>query len=275
VPYFVRTGATTFVPTEHVGGAWNVEEQHIAPAFGLMAHLVEADRDARRDDELVLARLSYDILGVLPMDECEVTVRVVRPGRTIELVEASLSHAGRVGVVLRAWLMTPGDTTAVAAGDLPAMPAPDEVPEWDPTAVWPGGFIAAARLRRAQERPGRARFWARTDVPLLDEPTSTTARAVGLFDIANGMTVRADPRDVLFPNLDLTAHLFRQPVEGWVGFDTTVTFGPTGQGLTSSVLHDEAGPIGTLAQVLTVRPGGQPLAGRSTRAARCAGARRQ
>jgi hypothetical protein len=255
VPYFVRTGATTFVPTEHVGGAWNVEEQHIAPAFGLMAHLVEVDRDERRDDELVLARLSYDILGVLPMDECEVSVRVVRPGRTIELVEAVLSHAGRSGVVLRAWLMAPGETAAVAGGDLPVMPPPAEVPEWDPTSVWPGGFIAAARLRRVQERPGRARFWARTDVPLLDEPTSAAARAIGLFDIANGMTVRARPGDVLFPNLDLTAHLFRQPVEGWVGFDTTVTFGPTGQGLTSSVLHDEAGPIGTLAQVLTVRPG--------------------
>jgi hypothetical protein len=255
VPYFVRTGATTFVPTEHVGGAWNVKEQHIAPAFGLMAHLVELDRDQRRDDELVLTRLSYDILGVLPMDECEVSVRLVRPGRTIELVEAVLSHAGRAGVVLRAWLMAPGETSAVAGGDLPAIPGPDELPEWDPTTVWPGGFIEAAHLRRDQERPGRARFWARTDVPLLDEPTSTTARTIGLFDIANGMTVRADPREMLFPNLDLTAHLFRQPVEGWVGFDTTVTFGPTGQGLTSSVLHDETGPIGTLAQILTVRPG--------------------
>lgn len=255
MPYFVRTGATTFRPTEHVGGAWNVEEQHIAPALGLMAHLVEADRDERRDDGLLLARLSYDILGVLPMDECEASLRVVRPGRTIELVEAVLSHGGRAGVVLRAWLMAASETSGVAGGDLPRMPAPDEVPTWDPTSVWPGGFIAAAQLRRQQERPGRARFWARTDVPLLDEPTSSTARAIGLVDIANGMTVRADPREVLFPNLDLTAHLFRQPEEGWVGFDTTVTFGPTGQGLTSSVLHDEHGPIGTLAQILTVRPG--------------------
>jgi hypothetical protein len=33
-----------------------------------------------------------------------------------------------------------------------------------------------------------------------------------------------------------------------------VSFGPTGQGLTSSVLHDAEGPFGTMAQVLTVRP---------------------
>jgi hypothetical protein len=67
------------------------------------------------------------------------------------------------------------------------------------------------------------------------------------------MTVRADPRQVAFPNVDLTAHLFRQPEPGWLGFDTTVSFGPTGLGLTSTVLHDEAGPIGTVAQTLTVR----------------------
>ena len=40
----------------------------------------------------------------------------------------------------------------------------------------------------------------------------------------------------------------------WLGFDTTVSFGPTGLGLTSSLLHDVAGPFGTMAQSLTVRP---------------------
>jgi hypothetical protein len=38
-----------------------------------------------------------------------------------------------------------------------------------------------------------------------------------------------------------------------VGFDTSVSFGATGLGLTSSVIHDQDGPVGTLAQTLTVR----------------------
>ena len=58
----------------------------------------------------------------------------------------------------------------------------------------------------------------------------------------------------MFPNLDLTVHLFRQPAGGWLGLDTTVSFGPAGQGLTSSVLHDEQGPLGSVQQTLTVRP---------------------
>lgn len=254
MPYFERTGETAWTPTDHVAGAWDVEEQHVSPALGLMAHLVEADRDRRRDDGLVLTRLSYDILGTLPMDEVTVDVHVRRPGRTIELVEAVLSHAGRPGVVLRAWLLGSGDTAAIAGTDLPRLPGPDAMEPWDPTSVWPGGFIGSVELRRTQQAPGRGAYWVRTDVPLLDEPVSATARAAGLLDIANGMTVRADPVEVAFPNLDLTAHLFRTPVVEWLGFDTTVSFGPSGHGLTSTVLHDEAGPVGTIAQSLTVRP---------------------
>lgn len=253
--YFRRTGPSTFTPTPHVGGAWRTDEQHIAPAMGLMAHAVELDRDARRSDDLTVSRLSYDILGVLPLEEVEIDVRVVRPGRTVELVEAVLTHAGRPAVLMRAWLLAGADTGEVVGTDLPRMPEPTAFEAWDPTTVWPGGFIASASVRRDHHGPGRGRFWASTPVRLLDEPTSATAAAMGLVDIANGMTVRADPLAVAFPNVDLTAHLLRAPQAGWLGFDTTVSFGPGGLGLTSSVLHDEHGPIGTLSQSLTVRPG--------------------
>ncbi|TYL45514.1 thioesterase family protein [Nocardioides sp. BGMRC 2183] len=252
--YFERIDEQTWAPTEHVGGAWNTAEQHIAPALGLLAHLIELDHAARRPHRLPLSRISYDILGTVPVEPCTTQVRVLRPGRTVELVEAALRHGGRDVVLARAWLVAAGDTADLAGTDLPALPDPDEFPAWPAAQVWPGGFIASAEVRRREVRPGRARFWVRTDVPLVDEAASSTAAMLGLADIANGMTVRADPRQVLFPNVDLTAHLFRQPEPGWVGFDTTVSFGPGGHGLTSSVVHDLQGPVGTVAQSLTVRP---------------------
>jgi hypothetical protein len=256
--YFERVGPASYVATRHTGGAWDPTTQHVGPALGLLAHAVEADRDLRRDDGLVIGRLSYDILGTMPVDPgqpVEAAVRVLRPGRTIELVEAALSHDGRDAVRLRAWLMRAADTTTLAGSSFEPMPPPDELPSWDPTTVWPGGFIASAEVRRRQEHPGRGRFWVRTAVPLLDDETvSDLARAAGLLDIANGMTVRVDPATAAFPNIDLTAHLFRAPSGDWTGFDTTVSLGPDAIGLTSSVLHDVQGPIGTLAQILTVRP---------------------
>jgi len=134
------------------------------------------------------------------------------------------------------------------------------MPEWNPSQMWPGGFIASTEVRRAEIEPGRAAFWARTAVPLLDgEAVSLTARAPVLLDIANGMAVRVDPREVAYPNLDLTAHFFAEPEGEWIGFDTAVSFGPTGIGLTHSIIHDQTGPIGAVSQILTVRPGASSI----------------
>lgn len=254
--YFERLGPSTFRPSQHVSGAWDESMQHIGPALGLLVHEVQLDLARRREDPMVLSRLTYELLGVVPMDPVDVHVEVIRAGRTIELVEATYGHGDRVGIRLRAWLQQPRDTAAIEGTGLDPIPAPEEMEPWDPTTLWRGGYLASARVQRLSDGPGRARYWVRTDVPLVDddEVVSPLARAVALFDIANGMAVRADPERVHFPNIDLTAHLIREPRGEWVGFDTRVSFGPGGVGLTSSTLHDEMGPLGTLAQSLTVRP---------------------
>lgn len=257
--YFRRRDATRFDATSAVQGAWNTSEQHIAPALGLLAHVLERDHAERHERPMGITRISFDILGVLPIDTVEVTTRVVRPGRTIELAEATLSHGGRPAVVARAWFTQDADTAAIAGSALPTLPAPDRVPEWDPATIWPGEFVTTVGIRRDQDEPGRARFWARPRVRLLEgEPVSATARLLALVDLANGMTPRVPPASTFFPNVELTAHVFRPPRDGWIGFDTTVSFGPHGHGLTHSILHDEDGPLGAVQQALTVRPRSAP-----------------
>ncbi|MDN4504806.1 thioesterase family protein [Dietzia maris] len=253
--YFDRLGPDRFRPTEHVSGAWDESTQHIGPALGLLVRSVEFDLAARRDDPMVVSRLSYELLGVVPMDIVDIRVEVVRPGRTIELVEATCGHGERTGIRLRAWLQQPRDTEAIAGAGFDPIPPPERMEPWDPTTIWRGGYLASVEVRRISDGPGRSRYWVRTGVPLLTgEDVSALARMAALFDIANGMAVRADPTSVHYPNIDLTAHLTRPPAGEWLGFDTRVTFGPGGLGLTSSVIHDEAGPLGTVAQSLTVRP---------------------
>ncbi|WP_414552944.1 acyl-CoA thioesterase domain-containing protein [Stenotrophomonas forensis] len=92
--FFERLSETCYLPTEHTGGAWNIREQHIAPAIGLLAHHLERDAEARGHGFLI-ARLSYDILGTIPIEAMEADVQVLRGGRTIELVEATLRHDDR------------------------------------------------------------------------------------------------------------------------------------------------------------------------------------
>jgi hypothetical protein len=255
VAYWRRTGAHTYEPTEHVGGAWDLQTQHIAPLLGLLAHEVEVDRDRRRSDGLLISRLSYDILGPLPLEEVETAVTVTRPGRSIELVEAVASQGGRPATVLRAWLLEPRDTGTLAATDLARIAPPEEMKPFEACELWPGGFIASLEIRRDLLAPGRGACWVRTPHPLVaEEEVSRFATVAGILDVTNGMAVRAEPAEVAFPNVDLTAHFFQQPADGWLGLDIDVSFGANGLGLTSSVIHDESGPIGTVAQTLTVRP---------------------
>ena len=253
--YFERESVRRFRPTPHVGGGWNPDEQHIAPAIGLLAHMIELDRDERREDDLVISRLSCDILGTIPLESVEIAVDVLRPGRTIELVEARLIHDGRNAALARAWLVRRHDTRDYAGTPLVRITPPDDLPTRTPGDLWPGGFVRSVEARSAGGEPGRATFWIRTDVELVaGETASPTARMLGFVDIANGATPRVSAEEVFFPNLDLTAHIFREPRGDWVGFDTYVSFGPDGRGLTHTVLHDVTGPLGAVEQTLTVRP---------------------
>lgn len=50
--YFGRLAPSRFHATDHVSGAWNTADQHIAPALGLLVHPVGSDRDVRREPGL-------------------------------------------------------------------------------------------------------------------------------------------------------------------------------------------------------------------------------
>lgn len=252
--FFERLAPNRYRASEHVGGAWNTTEQHIAPALGLLAHAIEAHHRARREDSLRIARLSYDILGTLPIGDVDIDVTVMRPGRTVELVEARLFHGGRAAVVARGWLLQTLDTSAIAGTAIPAIPPAEALEEWRAAAFWPGGFVRSVEVRRTLLDRGRAISWVRTDAGLIaGEAVSPTARTLGIIDIANGLAPKVGIDEAAFPNVDLTVHLFREPAGAWVGFDTTVSFGADGIGLTHSAIHDEGGPVGTVSQCLVIR----------------------
>ncbi|MWA15527.1 thioesterase family protein [Streptomyces sp. BA2] len=254
--YYEPIDEHRYKPTPHAGGAWSTDEQHFSPLGGLIVHAIDRHLAARPDSGLLLSRISFDILGRLALDECEIRVETLRPGRTIELVEAVVLMAGRQVVRARAWLLASGDTSAVAGGGAGKLTPPEALAPWPMASVWPGGYIASLEVRPlTPPQPGRTTAWISTPLELVaGQSASPLASYIALVDTANGIAVRQPPTAWMFPNVDLTVHLHRQPEGDWTGLDTTVTFGPTGQGITSTVLHDVSGPVGHAQQILTVRP---------------------
>lgn len=243
-------GDGRYESTIHAQGAWNEHEQHMAPVAGLLTHVLEGF-EAR--PELRLARISFEILGLIPDGEFEVAATMLRPGRTIELVQAEVIAQGRAAVRATAWRLLTADTSDLAVLNDDRMPGPEQSEPVD-LRMWPGGFIASVQARRAAgHAPGRGRAWLRTAHPLVDEPHSRAAALIGLIDTANGIAPVAPMAEVGYPNVDLQVHLHRLPAGDWLGLQNSVTFGSDGVGLTSAVLHDEAGPFGRSEQILTVR----------------------
>lgn len=254
--YYRALGGGRYAPTEHAQGAWSENEQHMAPVSGLLVHALERHDGGAAGRPLAWSRITFDILGMIHLDETTVTTRTLRPGRTIELVEATASAGGREVVRATAWRLITGDTGAVAVARGDRLVDPDTLESWDGMLRWGGHFLRSLDFRAIGEpRPGRGQVWVRSNCELVDGEESTSfARWAGTLDTANGIACAQDPKEWMFPNVDLTLHLHRQPVGLWAGLDTTVSWGPTGQGLTSSVVHDLHGPVGAVAQSLTLRP---------------------
>ena len=156
------------------------------------------------------------------------------------------------------WYFGVVETTTGAGGVPEPMDGPQGWVTWEPSQMWGGGYIRSIEFVGASDRErGRGRAWIRTPLAVVaDEEVSPVAAYLGLVDTANGMNTRVDPSDWMFPNIDMSVHLYREPVGGpghWVGFDTLVTLGDNGVGLTSTTLHDELGAVGRCEQILTVR----------------------
>lgn len=247
-------GEGRYRSTVHAQGAWNPHEQHMAPVTGLLVH--ELEQFQPRDD-LRLARVSFDIHGLIHAGEFEVRTRMIRPGRTIELVEAELVAGGRTAVVARGWRMLTTDSRAVAGVEDEPLDPPEALEPFAGLQVWPGGFIRSLEIRTpTRRRPGRGAAWLRSEIPLLEDvEVSPLADLASLADTANGIVPRVDPgpESWAYPNLDLQLHLHRAPAGDWLGVDVRQTFGADGVGLTSTVLHDEHGPFGRCEQILTLR----------------------
>src|SRR4051794_18272924 len=131
--YFVGLGDGRYRATAHTSGAWSESEQHISPMVGLCLHEIER----LLTSPLLVSRIAVDILGTIAVSDFSITVSVVRPGRTIELVEAVVTWSSRPVLVARVWRLAGADTTSVSGGDPATVAA--ELPPWDMTAVWPGG----------------------------------------------------------------------------------------------------------------------------------------
>lgn len=253
---FYEPDGDFLLATELTRGPWDPGAQHAGPPAALLGWEIEKLDEA---GEFQVGRVVFEILRPVPIGEVRLESRVLRPGKKVQLVEASLS--GESGELMRAtaWLLRTAelDLPEEAIDESPAPQGPGEgwVPEFFPTGH-DVGYQSAMEWRAvagAFLEPGPATVWMRMRHPLVagEEPTPLQ-RALIAADVGNGISAVLDYREFVFINVDLTVHFERMPEGEWVCVDAVTRPRPTGIGTAESVLFDERGRVGRAAQSLLV-----------------------
>ena len=239
-------------PSELTRGPWDPNAQHAGPPSALLTRALELcePREGAR-----MGRVTVEILAPVPIAPLTVSARVARPGRSVELLEASLDGPSGEVMRARAWRLATADITADWDGEEPPPGRESgEALEFFPTGEsvgWHTGMeIVFARGRFLE--PGPATVWMRPRVPLVEgEDVSALQRTMLAADGGNGVSAPLDWSRFIFINTDLTVHLLRPPEGEWVCLDSVTHV--DGLGFTDTALWDERGRIGRAAQTLLVR----------------------
>jgi hypothetical protein len=244
-----------YLPTPLSGSPWQSDALHGGPPAALLSRFIERFEGG---EGMFVARITFELMRPVPHRTLNVVTRLVRPGRKVQLVEASLHDRDRE--VMRAT----GLRIRVLELELPQLP-PDPAESVPPplatrttarAGAWLRGFhtdgVEHRFVRGAFEEPGPAVDWIRVLFPLLpEEPLSPLGRACAVADFGNGVSGVLQSSHT-YVNPDLTVYLHRYPEGEWVCIDSITRVAKHGMGIAESLLRDERGPIGRSVQSLII-----------------------
>jgi hypothetical protein len=248
-------------PSELARGPWAPGALHGGPVAALLVHLADG---AEAPGAMHPARATIELLRPVPLAPLRPAVRIVRPGRKVQIVESAL-FAGDAEVarctllrLRRAAVPIPADARG---GPTEPPPGPDHAapitaPAWSSV---PRAYHSHATehrvVRGAWGESGPCTDWIRVCAPLLpDVPPSPLARVAAAADFGNGIGAALPYDRFTFLNADLTLHLHRLPVGEWVCLDAATWPEGDGVGVAESALFDERGRIGRALQSVLIEP---------------------
>jgi hypothetical protein len=256
---FEPAGSGSWVATDLSRGPWDPRACHGGPVSALLGRAVES---APHGEGMDVARITVELQRPVPADApLTVSSAVARPGRKVQLVDATIATADGIVVASARALRIRRDVAPVPEH----ANAPDEVPA-GPAGIprvrssWAENGTAFHRdgaehrfVHGGFDVPGPVVVWIRLLAPLVagEEPTPLQ-RVLAAADFGNGVSSAVPFEDWTFINPELTVHLARPLVGEWVGMRTTTHYGGLGAGVALSALYDAAGRIGQGAQALLI-----------------------
>ena len=256
-----RLEGERFCPTRAAGSPWG----HFVGGGPVSALLARAIEGLIEDPAVVVARLTVDLFRPVPSEPLAVEARVLRPGKRLQMAEATLLAAGvEVARAAAQLLRTIPTDHATALDSSTAYARPGTLPDsplLDPeTQLFERAFgfhdLVGVRWVSPPTEPGPSVAWMRLPLPLVEgERPSPLVRTPAVTDYLSALTgTGSDSIASPYINTDLTLYVHR-PLEGeWLGIEVDREIGPLGLGAARARLFDQTGPVGTAAMAVLVNP---------------------
>ena len=227
---------------------------HGGPPAMLLAREIERFPS---DQPMFVSRLTVELLRP-SRSPLSIRSRLVRPGRRVQLVEASLFAGDQeIARATGERIRTTGVEVPAREESIPR-PPPEALREWSGSWRDGAGFyhlLGVEGRSQVDVGPGRSPGWVwfRLKLPLVEgEEPSGLVRICAAADFPNGISFVVDPRRTSFVNPDLTVYVSRLPVDEWVLVDAATWLEPQGTGLAEGALYDRRGRIGRSLQSILV-----------------------
>lgn len=252
---FYEPDGDGFVATELTRGPWDPGAQHAGPPSALLGRAIEK---VAGGEGFEVGRVTLEILGPVPIGPVRIEAELARPGRSVQMVEATLHGERGELMKARAWRLRS------APLELPEGLAEDPLPDAPERGTQPDFFVHrdtpgyhTAMEWRALEggftEPGPAKVWMRMRHPLVaGEEPSPLQRTLIAADVGNGVSTVFDIATHVFINVELSVHLERPARGEWICVDARTVPSASGVGTAESVLFDGEGRIGRAAQALLI-----------------------
>jgi hypothetical protein len=250
---FEPAGRDRYVPTEAALGPWTDQAMHGGPPTMLMAREIERFHS---DEDMFVGRLTVELLRPAGREPLAVRCRLVRPGRKVQLVEASLWRDEQEVARATALRIRRAGIALPEKAEPPPHALTDELHPWTgPYRSGPAYHLVGVEIRAPETSQGVAPSWSwiRLKIPLVpEEEPSGLVRVCAAADFPNGISYVVDARKISYINPDLTIYMHRAPVGEWVMVDAGTWLQSHGTGFAEGALYDEHGRVGRSAQGLLV-----------------------